>query len=57
MGALPNVYPGYQAVTDAASKEKFEKAWAVKLDDKVGLTVVEIMHQAAEGKIKGLHIR
>jgi len=56
MGALPNVYPGYQAVTDIASKEKFEKAWGVKLDDKVGLTVVEIMHQAAEGKIKGLYI-
>jgi formate dehydrogenase alpha subunit len=56
MGALPNVYPGYQAVTDAAIKEKFEKAWGIKLDDKVGLTVVEIMHQAAEGKIKGLYI-
>ncbi|MCJ7525446.1 MAG: formate dehydrogenase subunit alpha [Candidatus Aminicenantes bacterium] len=56
MGALPNVYPGYQAVTDAAIREKFEKAWGVKLDDKVGLTVVEIMHAAAEGKIKGLYI-
>ena len=56
LGALPNVYPGYQAVTDAAVKEKFEKAWGVKLDDKVGLTVVEIMHQAAAGKIKGLYI-
>ena len=56
MGALPNVYPGYQSVSDAASKEKFEKAWNVKLDDKVGLTVVEIMHQAAAGKIKGLYI-
>ncbi len=56
MGALPNVFPGYQAVTDAALREKFEKAWNVKLDDKVGLTVVEIMHQAAEGNIKGLYI-
>ena len=56
MGALPNVFPGYQAVTDAAIKDKFEKAWGVKLDDKIGLTVVEVMHQAAEGKIKGLYI-
>ena len=56
MGALPNVFPGYQAVTDAAIREKFEKAWNVKLDSTVGLTVVEIMHQAAEGKIKGLYI-
>ncbi len=56
MGALPNVFPGYQPVTDAAVREKFAKAWNVKLDDKVGLTVVEIMHQAAEGRIKGLYI-
>ncbi len=56
MGALPNVFPGYQAVTDVPAREKFEKAWNVKLDDKVGLTVVEIMHQAAEGKIQGLYI-
>jgi formate dehydrogenase alpha subunit len=56
MGALPNVFPGYQAVTDPALREKFEKAWSVKLDEKVGLTVVEIMHQAAAGKIKGLYI-
>lgn len=27
MGALPNVYPGYQAVTSPGSREKFEKAW------------------------------
>jgi formate dehydrogenase alpha subunit len=56
MGALSNVFPGYQAVTDSALREKFEKAWNIKLDDKIGLTVVEIMHQAAEGKIKGLYI-
>ncbi|MBN2346862.1 MAG: molybdopterin-dependent oxidoreductase, partial [Candidatus Aminicenantes bacterium] len=56
MGALPNVFPGYQAVTDAALREKFAKAWNAKLDDKVGLTVTEIMHQAAEGRIKGLYI-
>ncbi len=27
MGALPNVYPGYQNVTDDKIREKFEKAW------------------------------
>jgi formate dehydrogenase alpha subunit len=56
MGALPNVFPGYQAVTDAVLREKFAKAWNVTLDDQVGLTIVEIMHQAAAGKIKGLYI-
>ena len=40
MGALPNVYPGYQKVTDAAAREKFSKTWQVDgLPDKVGLMI------------------
>ena len=30
MGALPNVFPGYQAVTDAAVAAKFDAAWALE---------------------------
>jgi len=56
LGALPNVYPGYQKVSDLKAKEKFEKAWGVKLSLKEGLTVVEIMDAASKGKIKGLYI-
>ncbi|HCP31751.1 TPA: formate dehydrogenase subunit alpha, partial [Candidatus Acetothermia bacterium] len=56
VGALSNVYPGYQKVTDPAAQGKFEKAWGVKLSPKIGLTVVEIMNAAAEGKVKGLII-
>ncbi len=29
MGALPNVFPGYQKVIDPAARAKFEKAWNV----------------------------
>ncbi len=56
MGALPNVYPGYQKVVDPAVHEKFEKAWNAKLSDKVGLTVVEIMNAAAEKTLRGIYI-
>jgi len=56
LGALPNVYSGYQRVDDPATREKFEKAWNVGLPDKPGLTVVEIMNEAAEKKIRGLYI-
>jgi predicted molibdopterin-dependent oxidoreductase YjgC len=56
MGALPNVYPGYQKVDDPAAAEKFEKAWGRELDNKPGLTVIEIMNGAAEGRVKGLYI-
>jgi predicted molibdopterin-dependent oxidoreductase YjgC len=48
MGALPNVYPGYQPVNKQEVKEKFEKAWNVKLPDKTGLTAVEIFNEAGK---------
>ncbi len=56
MGALPNVYPGYQKVDDPAARKRFEACWKSKLSDKVGLSVVEIMHAAHAGTIKGLYI-
>jgi len=56
MGALPNVYPGYQKVTDPAAQQKFEKAWGVKLSDKPGLTVTEMPGAMLEGRIKAAYI-
>jgi formate dehydrogenase alpha subunit len=56
MGALPNVYPGYQRVTDDSIKEKFEKAWGVRLSSEIGLTIVEMMNAAHEGKIKAIYV-
>jgi predicted molibdopterin-dependent oxidoreductase YjgC len=34
MGALPNVFPAYQAVGNEEIRGKFEKAWNAKLDGK-----------------------
>ena len=56
VGALPNVFTGYQRVGDPPSQEKFTKAWGTELSDQPGLTVVEILHAAHEGKIKALYI-
>jgi len=56
MGALPDVYSGYQKVIDPQIREKFSKAWGVELSDKVGLTVIEILNAAYEGEIKGLFV-
>jgi len=56
MGALPNVYPGYQKVDDADARSRFEEAWGVSLPEKPGLTVVEMMDAAAKGDIKGMYI-
>jgi formate dehydrogenase major subunit/formate dehydrogenase alpha subunit len=56
MGGLPNVYPGYQKVTDPAIQEKFEQAWGVPMSNQVGLTSTEILKAAEEGQVKCLHI-
>jgi predicted molibdopterin-dependent oxidoreductase YjgC len=54
MGALPTVFTGYQAVADEAIRKKFEKAWKTELTDRPGLTALEMMNAAEEGRIKGL---
>ncbi|AOY74790.1 formate dehydrogenase [Clostridium formicaceticum] len=56
MGALPNVMTGYQPVNNSAVIEKFENAWDVKLSDKVGLTIPEVMHGAEAGDVKMIYI-
>jgi len=56
LGALPNVYPGYQSVDDEELRTKFEAAWDVSLSPTPGLTVVEMINAAAAGKLKGLYI-
>ena len=56
MGALPNVYPGYQKVQDLAAKSKFEEAWGYELSDKPGLTHTEIFDSIYEGQITTLYL-
>jgi formate dehydrogenase alpha subunit len=56
LGALPNVYSGYQQVANPVVQEKFEKAWGVSLSPVPGLTVVEMLHGAEDGSIRGMYM-
>lgn len=56
MGALPNVYSGYQPVTDEGVRKKFENAWAVTLPSAKGLTLTDMMYKAIEGVLKCFYI-
>ena len=56
MGALPNVYPGYQAVTISEVQRKFEDAWSSAGPLTIGLTSTQMLPAAGEGKIRGLYI-
>jgi formate dehydrogenase major subunit/formate dehydrogenase alpha subunit len=56
MGALPNVFPGYQPVTDASIREKFEQAWKAALPSSPGLTLLDMTHGGPDGPIRGMYI-
>jgi len=55
-GLIPMMFPDYKRVDNADNHARFEKLWNTKLDDKPGLTVVEIMDAACDGRIKGMYV-
>jgi formate dehydrogenase major subunit len=57
MGALPNVLPGYQRVTDLAIRERFQKAWGVqKLPEKPGLMIPQMLEGLLSGALKAFYV-
>jgi formate dehydrogenase alpha subunit len=68
MGALPNVFSGYQAVTDMNVLAKFDAAWALEpsvpqrggmpnlgLSSRPGLTMTEMVDAFGSGRIRALY--
>lgn len=56
MGALPNLFTGYQAVEADETIKKFESAWNTTLNRKAGLTVTEMIDAANSGDMKAMYI-
>jgi len=59
LGGLPNVYPGYQKVTNPEIRSEYAKAWGLleeQLSLELGLTATEMMPLAFEGKQKAIYI-
>jgi formate dehydrogenase alpha subunit len=56
VGCLPNVFTGYQLVTDANTRKKFEDAWGCALPSNTGLAVTEMLPAAYESKLKAMYI-
>lgn len=55
-GLIPMFFPDYKSVEDPEIRDKYEKAWGVKLNPKRGKTVVEIMDAVHADEIKGMYI-
>ena len=56
MGGLPNVFTGYQPVSDPAVVEKFSKAWGRPLSDKPGMTITDMISAMLDGRLKALYV-
>jgi len=56
MGALPNVFSGYQVVTSQEVRDTFGRAWKAELPGDPGITEIEMFDAAYEGRVKGMYI-
>ncbi|MDZ4098207.1 MAG: formate dehydrogenase subunit alpha, partial [Methylophilaceae bacterium] len=56
VGLIPMSFPDYVRVDNPEAHAKFEALWQTELDSKPGLTVVEIIDAACEGKISGMFV-
>ncbi len=57
MGSDPGKFPGYQYVTEAANRKKFEKVWGVKkLPAEPGHMLPHAFDLACEGEMKAFYI-
>lgn len=56
MGALPNVYPGYQNVSSPTVRAKFEEAWAVPLNAKPGFMIPDMFQAAMNKDLRAMYV-
>lgn len=56
MGALPDLLPGYQPVTDQHIRERFAEAWGGPLPDRPGLRIPQMFNAAIDGRLKALYV-
>jgi formate dehydrogenase major subunit len=55
-GSQPANLPGYQSVDDPEVRERFEKAWGVKLPATKGLDNHDMVDAIHEGKLKSMYV-
>lgn len=56
VGALPNVFPGYQPVSSPEANKKFSEAYGAEIPDQPGMPMTKMFKAALEGKIKGVYV-
>jgi formate dehydrogenase major subunit len=57
MGSFPHEFSGYRHVSDAATRDLFERDWAVHLQPEPGLRLPNMFEAALDGSFKGMYIQ
>ncbi len=56
MGALPDLFSGYQKVADPKVRRIFEKAWRVRLSPTHGILLTDMFEAALKRNVKSMYI-
>ncbi|WP_442870424.1 formate dehydrogenase subunit alpha [Aneurinibacillus sp. Ricciae_BoGa-3] len=56
MGTMPNIFPGYQSVSNDEIRSKFEEAYGVQISGTPGLDNIQMLEAIDRGELKGMYI-
>ncbi len=56
MGALPNVYPGYQKIAEPSVQTKFSEAWKVDLSSRIGMPLTDMISAADHEQLQAMYV-
>ncbi|MDM4721897.1 formate dehydrogenase subunit alpha [Micromonospora sp. WMMA1363] len=56
MGALPDLLPGYQHVTDAEIRARFSRSWGADVPADPGLRILDMFAAAIAGRIRAMYV-
>lgn len=57
MGSFPHEFPGYRHVSNAETRNMFEKEWKTSLSGEPGLRIPNMFDAASDGSFRGLFIQ
>jgi formate dehydrogenase alpha subunit len=55
-GCIPTNLPGYQRFDDAATLDRFERAWGVRPPSRPGLVVTEMVEGCLSGDVRAMYV-
>ncbi|MFP3392724.1 formate dehydrogenase subunit alpha [Brevibacillus sp. SIMBA_040] len=56
MGTMPNIFPGYQPVTNDEIRAKFEAAYGVKIQAQPGLDNIQMLEAVDRGELRAMYV-